>query len=87
MAGAKLEYFSPVNDTHPPDVDGMYIGGGYPELFAPELAANEEMRDHIKEMSRSGLPIFAECGGLMYLTQALITGKIRSSSYRSADMP
>ncbi|MCD4763178.1 MAG: cobyrinic acid a,c-diamide synthase, partial [Desulfobacterales bacterium] len=66
-----FKYFSPVNDTHPPDVDGMYIGGGYPELFAPELAANEEMRDHIKEMSRSGLPIFAECGGLMYLTQAL----------------
>jgi cobyrinic acid a,c-diamide synthase len=87
MAGAKLKYFSPVNDTYLPDVDGIYIGGGYPELFAPELAANDGMRDYIKDMSRSGLPIFAECGGLMYLTRALITGKIRSSSYRSADMP
>ena len=87
LAGAKLKYFSPVNDTYLPDVNGIYIGGGYPELFAPELAANEGMRDYIKAMSSSGLPIFAECGGLMYLTRALITGKIRSSSYRSADMP
>ena len=87
IAGAKLVYFSPVNDTHPPAMDGMYIGGGYPELFPQELSDNESMRNDIKEMSLSGLPIYAECGGLMYLTNELITGKISTSSYRSADMP
>ncbi|NIA03026.1 MAG: Ni-sirohydrochlorin a,c-diamide synthase [Nitrospirae bacterium] len=87
LAGAKLVYFSPVHDTHPPDMNGIYIGGGYPELFAPELAANESMREHILEMSRSGMPIFAECGGLMYLTRSLLTGAIKTSSYRTADMP
>lgn len=87
MAGARLVYFSPVNDSHPPDMNGMYIGGGYPELFAPALAANEEMRSHIKEISQACVPIYAECGGLMYLTESLITGKVVSSSYRTADMP
>jgi cobyrinic acid a,c-diamide synthase len=87
LSGAKLVYFSPVHDNHPPDMNGIYIGGGYPELFAPELAANESMREHILEMSLSGMPIYAECGGLMYLTRSLITGAIKTSSYRTADMP
>ena len=87
LAGANLVFFSPLNDARPPDMDGLYIGGGYPELFAPELSANESMRQHIKEMSLAGMPIYAECGGLMYLTDEMITGKVRSSSYRTADMP
>jgi cobyrinic acid a,c-diamide synthase len=87
MAGAKLVYFSPVNDTRLPEMNGLYVGGGYPELFAPELAANESMQDHIKELSQADIPIYAECGGLMYLTRQLITGTMNTSSYRSADMP
>ncbi|MCG7849665.1 MAG: Ni-sirohydrochlorin a,c-diamide synthase, partial [ANME-2 cluster archaeon] len=87
LAGANLVFFSPLNDAQPPEMDGLYIGGGYPELFAPGLSANESMRQHIKEMSQAGRPIYAECGGLMYLTNEIITGKVRTSSYRTADMP
>ncbi|MDF1558434.1 MAG: Ni-sirohydrochlorin a,c-diamide synthase [ANME-2 cluster archaeon] len=87
LAGARLVFFSPLIDTQPPEMDGLYIGGGYPELFAPELSANEDMREHIKEMSRADMPIYAECGGLMYLATEMITGKVRSSTYRTADMP
>ncbi|MDF1531179.1 MAG: Ni-sirohydrochlorin a,c-diamide synthase [ANME-2 cluster archaeon] len=87
LAGAKLEYFSPLNDAQPPEMDGLYIGGGYPELYAPGLSANESMRQYVKEMSQSGMPIYAECGGLMYLTGEMVTGKVKTSSYRTADMP
>jgi cobyrinic acid a,c-diamide synthase len=87
MAGAKLQYFSPVNDYHLPAVDGIYLGGGYPELFARELADNESMRLDIKELSHADVPIYAECGGLMYLSRELITGKIKTSSYCCADLP
>lgn len=74
LAGADIKYFSPLNDRALPDVDGLFIGGGYPELFAARLEANEDMREDIREASLSGLPIYAECGGLMYLTEKLSTG-------------
>ena len=87
LAGAEIIYFSPVNDTGLPDVDGLYIGGGYPELFAGELEANEPMRKAIKEASAAGMPIYAECGGLMYLTEKISTGVPGKGTYHDASMP
>jgi cobyrinic acid a,c-diamide synthase len=70
-AGAELIPFSPLKDKRLPRVDGLYLGGGYPESFSRELAANQEMRRAILEKIREGLPVYAECGGLMYLSQSL----------------
>ncbi|MCZ7395427.1 MAG: Ni-sirohydrochlorin a,c-diamide synthase [Candidatus Methanoperedens sp.] len=86
LAGAELVYFSPVNDTALPQVDGLYIGGGYPELFARELEDNIPMRESIKQASAEGLPIYAECGGLMYLTQEIRTAVSGSGNYHMAEM-
>jgi cobyrinic acid a,c-diamide synthase len=70
--GARLHFFSPLRDQSlPPDLDGMYLGGGYPELFAASLAENESMRRQIRERSAAGMPIYAECGGFMYLCREL----------------
>ncbi|AKB75567.1 Cobyrinic acid A,C-diamide synthase [Methanosarcina lacustris Z-7289] len=87
LAGAKIVYFSPVKDPGLPEVDGLYIGGGYPELFAADLEANESMRRSIKEASAAGMPIYAECGGLMYLTEKISTGVPGKSTYHDASMP
>lgn len=71
-AGAELHFFSPIADaTLPPDIDGLYIGGGYPESFAAELADNKTMRQQILKSARAGMPVYAECGGLMYLGKTL----------------
>jgi cobyrinic acid a,c-diamide synthase len=71
-SGAELSFFSPVADKQvPPDLDGLYFGGGYPELFADQLAANTSMRKQIRDKSRKGMPIYAECGGFMYLCAEL----------------
>jgi len=69
--GAKTLMFSPVHDTLPL-ADGYIIGGGYPELYARELEANLPMRDAIRAASNRGTPIYAECGGLMYLTDRIV---------------
>ena len=69
--GAKIEYFSPLSDEHLPDIDGLYIGGGYPELFSKELSNNESMLKDIKDFHLDDRPIFAECGGLMYLMKSI----------------
>jgi Ni-sirohydrochlorin a,c-diamide synthase len=87
IAGAEIVYFSPVKDFALPKVDGLYIGGGYPELFAAELEANESMRQDIKMASASGMPIYAECGGLMYLTEKISTGVPGKGTYHDASMP
>ncbi|MBW2011628.1 MAG: cobyrinate a,c-diamide synthase, partial [Deltaproteobacteria bacterium] len=66
--GAELIFFSPVKDHDLPwNLDGIYLGGGYPELFAKQLAANSSLRDQIREKSIAGMPIYGECGGFMYL--------------------
>jgi len=72
QAGAELVAFSPLRDRQlPENLAGLYLGGGYPELHAEQLAANAGMRQQICETAAAGLPIYAECGGLMYLCRAI----------------
>ncbi len=71
---ADIITFSPFKDEEIPDVDALYIGGGYPEIFAKELEGNESMRKSILQFHRDDNPIYGECGGLMYLTRS-INGK------------
>ena len=70
-AGARLVFWSPMADQVLPAADGLYIGGGYPELYGRELAANAPMRAAVRTFARSGRPVYAECGGLMYLAESL----------------
>ncbi|MGA2912448.1 MAG: Ni-sirohydrochlorin a,c-diamide synthase [Methanoregula sp.] len=73
-AGAESIPFSPVHDRLP-DADGYIIGGGYPELFVKELEANDRMREALREVSKNNLPVYGECGGLMYLTDHMTLKK------------
>ena len=69
--GAELVTFSPMNDQVLPDVDMLYLGGGYPELHGGVLSKNAPMRTAIRKFAEQGGTIYAECGGMMYLTQAI----------------
>ncbi len=70
--GADICFFSPVRDSQlPPDLSGLYLGGGYPELFARELGDNHSLKIEILAAAQGGMPIFAECGGFMYLTRSI----------------
>ncbi|MEE8185234.1 MAG: cobyrinate a,c-diamide synthase, partial [Thermodesulfobacteriota bacterium] len=70
--GAELIFFSPLKCSRLPDtIDGLYIGGGYPELHASELASNTTLKKEIKALAQKGMPIYAECGGMMYLGRVL----------------
>ncbi len=71
-AGADLVYVSPMFDNGLPDIDALYIGGGFPETHAPQLAQNLALRESLKSAADNGLPIYAECGGLMYLGETLV---------------
>ncbi|MFB9327630.1 cobyrinate a,c-diamide synthase [Paenibacillus aurantiacus] len=71
--GAELTYFSPLaGEPVPQDAAGLYIGGGFPEQFASVLSANEKVQASVRAAAMSGMPIIAECGGFMYLTEAII---------------
>jgi cobyrinic acid a,c-diamide synthase len=72
--GIKIVYFSPLADEEvPDDVDGLYIGGGFPEEFAQDLACNLKAKQSVKQAIEGGLPTLAECGGFMYLTKFIET--------------
>jgi cobyrinic acid a,c-diamide synthase len=71
-AGASLVFTSPLTDEALPDVDGLYIGGGFPETHARQLSENRSYRQQIKALADADLPIYAECGGLMYLGRELV---------------
>jgi cobyrinic acid a,c-diamide synthase len=71
--GAELVEFSPIADLRlPPEIGGLYLGGGYPELHAAALSANRPMLESIRHFAQAGAPIYAECGGFMYLTEAIV---------------
>lgn len=70
-AGAELVPFDALRDAHLPEVDGLYIGGGFPETCAAELEANVSLRAEIRQAIGNDLPTYAECGGLMYLSRSL----------------
>ena len=80
-AGAEIVEFSPLTDAQlPPGISGIYLPGGYPELFAAALSANQSLIEEIRMAIESGMPVYAECGGFIYLTegvrcQAATTGK------------
>lgn len=70
--GLNIKYFSPLEDKEVPNTDYIYIGGGFPEIFGKELELNKSMRKSIFEAYERKIPIYAECGGLMYLGEKLI---------------
>jgi cobyrinic acid a,c-diamide synthase len=79
-AGAELVFVDAFRDAALPPVDGLVIGGGFPEMFMDELSANAGLRASVRAAAEAGLPIYAECGGLMYLARRIIWGE------RSAEM-
>ena len=86
--GAVVIPFSPIHDRLP-EADGYILGGGYPELFGAELEANTAVREGLLEASRNGTPVYAECGGLIYLTDRMVlapefAGSKREETYELA---
>jgi cobyrinic acid a,c-diamide synthase len=74
-AGAEIVFISPLANRSLPELHGLYIGGGFPETHARELSENKSFRRELKAMAEDGLPIYAECGGLMYLGEELVLEK------------
>ncbi|MEM0139597.1 MAG: cobyrinate a,c-diamide synthase [Ferroplasma sp.] len=74
--GAELCYFDPEKDSEIPEADGIYIGGGYPEIYAEQLSENKKLLDMIRNKIEDNMPVFAECGGYMYLSQAIVQNNI-----------
>jgi cobyrinic acid a,c-diamide synthase len=80
-AGAELVPISPLQDKELPSIDGLYAGGGFPEVYAGELSANRSLRGAIKKSIGAGMPVWAECGGLIYLSKNL---KVDGTAYPMA---
>ncbi|MGQ9557663.1 MAG: cobyrinate a,c-diamide synthase [Desulfurispora sp.] len=74
-AGAELVFIDALSAAALPPVHGLYIGGGFPEVFARELSANQSLLQDIKSRVETGLPVYAECGGLMFLSRSIISGE------------
>jgi len=74
-AGARLVYFNALNDVYLPTCDGLFLGGGFPETQMDKLSANKTLRTRIKAAIEAGLPTYAECGGLMYLSRSIAWGE------------
>lgn len=74
QAGAELVFFNALYDARLPEADGLFIGGGFPETQMAMLAANRQLAAGIRQAAENGLPIYAECGGLMYLTRSITWG-------------
>ena len=70
--GAELVYWSPINEPTPSGLQGLYFGGGYPELYAVQLAANEASKQSVRAFISDGGAVYAECGGLMFLTETIV---------------
>jgi cobyrinic acid a,c-diamide synthase len=70
-AGAELIPINTLQDSALPPIDGLFIGGGFPETHMPQLSANKSLRSAISNAIEQGLPVYAECGGLMYLTRSI----------------
>ncbi len=70
-AGAELVFFSPLRDSLPQKTEALYLGGGYPELFAETLSRRDDLRAAIRRLIREGCPVLAECGGFMFLLEAI----------------
>jgi len=73
--GAKIKFFSPISDSKVPSCNGIYIGGGFPEILGNLLHKNHKMKKTIKNLAEKEIPIYAECGGLMYLTRSINYGR------------
>lgn len=71
-AGARIVELSLLDDAPWPQLDGLYLGGGFPETFAEALSRQETVKERVRALARSGLPIYAECGGFMYLTRSVV---------------
>lgn len=71
LGGARVVEFSALTSSELPELDGLYIGGGFPETHAEQLAANESLKISLQRAVEKGLPVYAECGGLMYLSHSL----------------
>ena len=79
--GAELIFWSPIEDKGVPNkIQGLYFGGGFPEVFAQQLAAHKRVLERLRQIIQAGMPTYAECGGLMYLCQKLIDLKQQSWS-------
>ena len=79
--GAELIFWSPIADRNiPNNIQGLYFGGGFPEVFAEDLAANQKVLQQLRQVIKAGIPTYAECGGLMYLCQKMIDLEDRTRS-------
>jgi cobyrinic acid a,c-diamide synthase len=99
--GAELRFFSPLVDSELPGVDSIYLPGGYPELHLPQLSANRAMAEALKRHVEAGKPLYAECGGMLYLMESImdarmagiLPGKVtlqprlKGLGYQSAQLP
>lgn len=70
-SGAEVVFFSPLTGSLPEGISGIYLGGGYPELHAADLSSRRDLRAAVKAFAEAGGVVYAECGGLLYLSQSI----------------